>query len=240
MSVARSLVTGASRGLGLGICEALVARGDEVLAACRRSTPALERLGVRVIEGIEVTDDAATAGLAAAIGDGGLDTLVCNAGVNIDAPGLEAIDVDDLMRAYDINALGAVRVVLPLLGRLNDGAKIVFLGTGSAALNLGAGPSPGNYGYRMSKAALVSFGGGLARDLRERRIAVGILNPGPVDTDQLREVAAQGRTSFDPGEAPSAREIGARLVERIEELTPAGSPSWQDDPEGRVIAATVA
>lgn len=235
----RSLVTGASRGIGLGICKALIDRGDEVLAVCRAATPELEALEITVIDGVELTSDEATGKLADAVGPGGIDTLVCNAGINIDAPGLEQVEVGALARIFDVNTLGAVRVVMALLDQLNEGAKIVLLGTGSNSLNLGAVPSVGNYGYRMSKSALVSFGGGLARDLRDRGIAVAIVDPGPVSTDLLREVAAQGRTSYDPADAPSATEIGRKLVDRIGELTVDASPSWQETPDGRSIALEV-
>jgi NAD(P)-dependent dehydrogenase (short-subunit alcohol dehydrogenase family) len=231
----RSLVTGAARGLGLGLCEALVERGDEVLAVCRTATPELAALDVEVIDGIELTSDEAVANLPQAVGPGGVDLLFCNAGINIDAPGLKEIEVDALMKIYDVNALGAVRVVLSLLGRLNGGAKILLMGTGRNSLNLGAVPSTGNYGYRMSKSALVSFGGGVARDMRDQGVAVAIVDPGPVATDLLREVADQGRTSYDPDDAPTAAAIGRKLVARAEELTLADSPSWQETPDGRPI-----
>lgn len=239
MSELRSLVTGASRGLGLGFCEALVDRGDEVLAVCRASTPALDALDVKVIDGVEVTSDEAVARLATAIGAGGIDTLVCNAGINIDAPDLVGVEAATIARIFDVNALGTVRVVMALLDQLNEGAKIVLLGTGSNSLNLGTVPSVGNYGYRMSKSALVSFGGGLARDLRDRGIAVAIVDPGPVNTDLLREVADQGRTSYDPNDAPSAREIGRKLVDRITALSVDSSPSWQQTPDGQTITLEV-
>lgn len=235
----RSLVTGAARGLGLGLCQTLVERGDEVLAVCRTSSPALDALGVEVISGIELTSDEAVAKLPAAVGPRGIDLLFCNAGINIDAPDLRGIEVDALMKIYDVNALGAVRVVLSLLGRLNEGAKIILMGTGRNSLNLGAVPSTGNYGYRMSKSALVSFGGGIARDLRDQGVAVAIVDPGPVATDLLREVADQGRTSYDPADAPSAEEIGRKLVDRAEELTLAESPSWQQTPDGGRIVSLV-
>jgi NAD(P)-dependent dehydrogenase (short-subunit alcohol dehydrogenase family) len=227
------LVTGASRGIGLGICQACAERGDEVLAVCRHSTPALAALGVQVIDGIELTSDEAAGRLPAAVGDGPLDVVVCNAAINIDAPGLDDIVVSDLLRTLDVNALGAVRVVLALLPKLQAGAKIVLISSGGLSpLNLLGNPSVGNYGYRMSKSALVSFGHGLARDVRERGIAVLITAPGAVNTDQLRQVYAQGRTSVVPETAADPLDIGRLLRERIDDLTLADSPVWQRTPTG--------
>src|SRR4051812_45594211 len=107
---ARVVITGAARGLGLGLAEAFAERGDHVLAVCRTTTPELDALGVEVVEGIELTSDAAVGRLAAAVGDAPLDVLIANAAINNDAPRLEEIDVPALAHAFDVNALGAVRV----------------------------------------------------------------------------------------------------------------------------------
>jgi NAD(P)-dependent dehydrogenase (short-subunit alcohol dehydrogenase family) len=230
----RTLVTGASRGLGFGFCEVLAQRGDEVLAVCRRATDELRALDVNVIDGIELTDDAAVAALSRRI-HGGLDRIILSAAINCDAPRLEEIVVSDLARMFDVNTLGAVRVTLACLENLNRGAKVMLVGVGAMALNVRA-PSIGNYGYRMSKAALVSFGFGLARDLREREVAVLVSAPGPVDTDMLRTVAAEGRTTFDPEQAPPARVVARQLVERMEAVTLEDSPVWDEKPTGEPIA----
>jgi NAD(P)-dependent dehydrogenase (short-subunit alcohol dehydrogenase family) len=233
----RVLVTGASRGLGLGMCAVLAQRGHQVLAVCRTATPGLLGLGVEVIDGIELTDDESVGSLAGRLDADGLDGLICNAGINHDAPSLEQIEIAALARMFDVNALGAVRVTLACLPHLNVGAKIMLVGVGAPALNIRT-PSIGNYGYRMSKAALTSFGFGVARDLRNQGIAVLICSPGPVNTDMLRGVAAEGRTPFDPGLAPSAETVGAQLLDRMDELTLETSPLWQDTPTGEPLVVS--
>ena len=155
--------------------------------------------------------------------------LICNAAINNDAPGLEQIDVGGLVHAFDVNALGPVPCVLALLPALREGSKVMLVGIGPAALNMRT-HSAGNYDYRMSKAALTSFGLGLARDLRERGVAVVISSPGPVDTPMLRAVHRQGRTPLDPSDAPSALAVGRLFRDRIDELTLAASPAWQAGP----------
>ena len=230
----RFLVTGSSRGLGLGLCAVLSRGGQEVLAVCREPTPELRALNVEIVDGIELTDDASVQALTARTG-GGLDRLILNAAVNCDAPTLEDINVSDLARTFDVNALGPVRVTLACLPNLNPGAKIMLVGVGVMALNVRA-PSIGNYGYRMSKAALTSFGFGLARDLRHRGIAVLVSAPGPVNTDMLRDVAAEGRTTFDPSLAPAADSVAAQLLDRLDALTLEGSPAWEETPTGDPIS----
>jgi NAD(P)-dependent dehydrogenase (short-subunit alcohol dehydrogenase family) len=232
---ARVLITGASRGLGLGLCEAFAERGDHVIAACRTPTPELEALGVQVADGIELTSDAAVGLLVDAVGSQPLDVLICNAAINNDAPALEQVKVGDLAAAIDVNTLGAVRVVLALLDALRAGSKVMLVSIRAAALNVDT-PSAGNYGYRMSKAALTSFGFGLARDLRERGVAVLLASPGPVDTPMLRAVFRQGRTPLDPAQAPSALTVSRQFRDRIDELTLADSPAWQAEPTGEPVS----
>ena len=50
-----ALVTGANRGIGLALCRRLKEGGREVIAVCRKTSPALDALGVRVEAGVDVT-----------------------------------------------------------------------------------------------------------------------------------------------------------------------------------------
>ncbi len=223
------LITGCNTGIGLGMTSAFAERGDHVIAACLSTSPELSELeNVTVVEGIDVTDGAAVERLAKEVGPDGVDVLICNAGVNQDSPGLEDIDVDKLMTMYDINALGAVRTVLAVLPHMKEGGKIMFIGSGGmGTLQVLAYPSTGNYGYRMSKIALVSFAHGLARDIKPRGIAVSVTSPDAVDTPLLRGVIEEGRT----GQAilEMARDIytvGRMLRDRVDDLSMDTSPEW--------------
>ena len=55
--MALTVVTGANRGIGLELTRQLVARGDEVIAACRSASPELEATGAEIAEGIDVADE---------------------------------------------------------------------------------------------------------------------------------------------------------------------------------------
>ncbi len=57
------VVTGANRGIGLELVKAFQARGDEVIGACRSTSPELDALGVRV-ETVDVGDEASVQALA--------------------------------------------------------------------------------------------------------------------------------------------------------------------------------
>ena len=61
--MATYLVTGANRGIGLEYCRQLKARGDQVIAVCRQSSPELRDLTVRIEDGIELSSEPAIADL---------------------------------------------------------------------------------------------------------------------------------------------------------------------------------
>ena len=202
------LVTGANRGIGLALTRAFRARGDAVIAVCRRSSEALEATGAQVEPGIDVTDGDALDALARRLSDVRIDTLVLNAGV-LERESLGDIDeagFDSMRRQFEVNALGPLRVAQALLDNLADGAKvgIVTSRMGSVADN-GSG---GRYGYRASKAAVNAIGKSLAVDLQPRGIAVFLLHPGYVATDMVG-----GTGDVSPEQA------AAQLVERLDGLT---------------------
>jgi NAD(P)-dependent dehydrogenase (short-subunit alcohol dehydrogenase family) len=214
--MANVLVTGANRGIGLEIVRQLVARGDSVIAVCRTSSPALASSGARVVDDIDVGDDASVAKLAARVGDVQLDVLVNNAGILV-PDSLGALDLDGVRKQLEVNALGPLRVTIALLPKLRDGAKIALVT--SRMGSIGDNGSGGAYGYRMSKAALNMAGVSLARDLAGRKIAVVILHPGMVATDMT---ARFGNSASMVRPADAAR----GLVARIDELTLAKSGSF--------------
>lgn len=199
-----AVVTGANKGIGLELCRQLAARGDRVIAACRSKSPELEKLGVRIIEDVEVTDPAAAASLAEAIGSQSVDLLINNAGI-LSRDSLDDLDLDGMRRQFEVNALGPLVVTRALLPRLQQGSKVAVITSrmGSIADN-GSG---GYYGYRMSKAAVNMAGVSLARDLHERGIAVLLLHPGMV------------ATTMTGGQGIAPAESAANLLARIDEST---------------------
>jgi len=201
----KSLVTGANRGIGLALCQLLRKRGDDVIAVCRGTSEALDRLGAEVVAGIDVKSDASVAELARRLKGTRLDLLILNAGI-LRESGLARLDLEDVNEQLAVNAVGQLRVTHALLPNLGQGSKVAVITSrmGSMADN-GSG---GYYGYRMSKAALNAAGVSLAVDLRPKGIAVAILHPGYVRTDMT---AHSG--SVEPAEAARL------LLARIDQLT---------------------
>ncbi len=209
--MATVLVTGCNRGIGLELCRQLQARGDDVIGVCRNTNDDLQSLGVRVIDGVDVADDAGVAKLAEAIGDQKVDLLINNAGI-LRSDSLETVNYDDMLEQYRVNTIGPLRVTRSLLKNLDEGSKvgIVTSRVGSIEDN-GSG---NNYGYRCSKSAVNMVGMNLHHDLSPRGIAVMLLHPGLVATDMTR------------GTGISAEESATGLIARLDELSLATSGSF--------------
>jgi NAD(P)-dependent dehydrogenase (short-subunit alcohol dehydrogenase family) len=195
-----SLVTGANRGIGLELCRQLKARGDAVIAVCRRSSKALDALNIKVESGIDVSDEAAIATLRGRLEGVKLDLLVNNAGIYEDTS-LDHLDLQSIRRQIEVNALGPLNVTATLRPLLGQGSKVAIIT--SRMGSIGDNSSGSQYGYRMSKAAVNAAGVSLAHDLRSQGIAVAIIHPGLVKTDLTRGHGIEA--------ADSVRGILARL-----------------------------
>jgi NAD(P)-dependent dehydrogenase (short-subunit alcohol dehydrogenase family) len=205
MSSRTVLVVGANRGIGLSLCKRFKSLGREVIAACRRSSPALAALGVRVETDVDVTDDGNVAGLAKRLDGVALDELVCNAGI-LHEDDLGGVVLADVEAQIAVNAIGPLRVVKSLRKNLRKGGKLALIT--SRMGSIGDNGSGGYYGYRMSKAALNAAGMSMARDLRGAGVSVAILHPGYVRTDMT-----SGTGGVEPDDAAK------QLIDRIDALT---------------------
>jgi NAD(P)-dependent dehydrogenase (short-subunit alcohol dehydrogenase family) len=203
--MARIVITGANRGIGLALAEAYAKRGDEVIAVCRKSSPELKATGAEVIDGVDVAEDASVKRLVDGLGGRTIDVLINNAGVHR-SDGLGRMNWAGIRQQFETNTLGPIRVTEALLPNLRQGSKVAIITSRSGSI--GDNGSGGNYGYRMSKAAVNMAGTNLALDLKPKGVAVAILHPGMVRTDM--------------GGSPQAiaPELSAeRLIARIDELT---------------------
>ena len=179
-NMARVVVIGANKGIGLELARQLSARGDEVVAVCRNTSSELEELDVEVRTSIDVGYDACAGPLQHALGDREVDLLIHNAGM-LTRETLDDLDLGRIRKQFEVNTLGPIRTVTALLGNLKSGSKVAIVS--SRVGSMGDNARGGNYGYRMSKSAVNMAGVNLSIDLKPRGIAVFLLHPGYVRTD---------------------------------------------------------
>ena len=201
--MAITLVTGASRGIGLEVCAQLKARGDDVIAVCRTTSPELSALGVRVIDGVDVSDADSVNWLKTELAGQNLDVLINNAGI-LRSDSFGALDYEEMLEQYRVNALGPLRVTEALVDNLKEGSKVAIVSSRVGSIEDNS--SGGNYGYRASKAAVNQIGMNLKHELMPRGVAVVLLHPGMVGTEMTG-----GR-----GISPTVAARG--LIERIDAL----------------------
>jgi NAD(P)-dependent dehydrogenase (short-subunit alcohol dehydrogenase family) len=183
------LVTGASRGIGLGFVTELARRGATVLATAR--DPATPKLAGAQREApdrittlsLDVTSDASVTALAQILAGRPIDALINNAGVASGFRGLEKLDAAACMATFDVNAIGPLRVTRALLPNLRAGSGKIVMHITSRMGSIDDNKSGGSYAYRMSKAALNMASKSLSVDLRGDGIASLVAHPGWVKTD---------------------------------------------------------
>ncbi|WP_089107838.1 SDR family NAD(P)-dependent oxidoreductase [Streptomyces hyaluromycini] len=183
-----AIITGASKGLGRALADALAARGwDLVLDArgaevLKETAEAVAGHGTRVtaLPG-DVTDGRHRAGLVAAAWDlGGVDLLVSNASALGAEPlvRLGELPLEGLRRALEVNvvaALGLVQEALPLLRESAAGAVVAISSDAGAEAYETWG------GYGASKAALDQLAAVLG--VEEPGLRVWAVDPGDMATD---------------------------------------------------------
>ena len=199
-----TLVTGCNRGIGLELVRQLRERGDDVIAVCRRPSDTLVATGARIIDNIDVADGDSVAALRQAVGNTKVDILINNAGI-LRGDAFGAINYDEMLEQYRVNALGPLRVTEALSDTLQEGSKVAIVTSRVGSIEDNG--SGGHWGYRASKTAVNMIGTNLMHELKPRGIAVALLHPGLVATDM---------TNMN-GISPEDSARG--LIERIDELT---------------------
>lgn len=188
-----AIVTGANRGIGLGVAGRLAKEGMLVVLTARDATKGETACRTLDAEGLHVRFhalDVRDRGQADRLADwldrefGRVDVLVNNAGILPDPRGARALDIsaEVVREALETNLIGVLNVtqaLAPLMKRRGYG-RIVNI---SSELGQLAGMGVGTPAYRLSKTALSALTRMLANELAESGIKVNAMSPGWVRTD---------------------------------------------------------
>jgi NAD(P)-dependent dehydrogenase (short-subunit alcohol dehydrogenase family) len=215
----RVLVTGASRGIGLALVQAHLGRGDEVWAAVRSPSPELEAIESPRLHvlALDVSSEASVKAAAAACTAPTLDRVIANAGINGGPQHAPGMDLAQVARVIDTNAIGVVRLYDAFIARVRDvsDGRAAWVNVSSEAGSLGAFRASSKPEYAMSKAALNALTRWMASV--EKNITVVSIDPGWT------------RTGMGGGQAPyTAEQTAGRLMAAIDALTPSDTGSFVD------------
>lgn len=197
------LITGAGRGLGLGLARVFARQGDRVVGTVRNPDKAddLRAVAHHVIE-LDVRSDDSIAGCAQAFVElGPLNVLINNAGINVQAlrPATDAergrgpleLSRDELIGVFDVNAFSPLLLTTalrPALAAAED-ALVVNISSQLGSMAVGARAAR-DTGYNASKAALNMITANLADALAADGVSVVCVHPGWVRTDMGGEQAS--------------------------------------------------
>ncbi|WP_420997995.1 SDR family NAD(P)-dependent oxidoreductase [Cupriavidus sp. 30B13] len=186
-----ALVTGGSRGLGTATAIALADQGADIaisyVASEEKAAAVVGQLQAKGVQAIAIKadqgDPCASEPLIRQVVEklGKLDILVNNAAVawqgkTIDDPEIDNAAMD---RQWAINTMGVIANIRAAARVLPDGGRIISVGSG-----LGTRVAfPGTTDYAATKAAIVGYSKGAARDLGARNITVNVVQAGMMDTD---------------------------------------------------------
>ena len=228
----RTLITGASSGLGEGMAREFAARGHE-LALCARRTDRLEdlaaRLDTRVVTApLDVTDHDAVFTTFRALRDelGGLDRVVVNAGLGKGAPvGTGRFDANlATVETNFVAALAQCEAAMEIFRAAGAGHLVVITSVAEVRGLKGAQTA-----YAATKAGLAHLAEGIRADVAGSGIDVTTIAPGFIHTD----LNAGMSMPFGVDAATGSRALAAAIERR-----PAHAyvPAWPWEPIARVMA----
>jgi 3-oxoacyl-[acyl-carrier protein] reductase len=215
------LVTGASRGIGRVIAEALGKQGGNIVGTATTTTGA-ESISAHFAEldikgrgaVLNVADDNSVESLLKDIGsrEGAPQILVNNAGVTADNL-LMRMKPDEWNQVINTNLTSVFRLAKGCLRGMVKARSGRIINIGSVVGSMG---NPGQSNYAAAKAGMLGFTKALAREVASRNITVNVVAPGFIDTDMTRGLSDEQREAMVAqiplGRLGSGMDIAAAVV----------------------------
>ncbi len=205
------LITGGSKGIGLGCARAFATAGHRV-AVTSSSTP-VDEAGLLTVK-CDVTDPDQVEAAVSQVEDqlGPVEVLVASAGITRDGL-LVRMSEDDFETVVATNLTATWRLakrVVPKMMRARWGRIIVISSVGAY---IGA---PGQANYASSKAGLIGLARSIAREYGPRGITANVVAPGPIATDMLDQMPDDKRAALGAqvpvGRVGTVEEVAAAVT----------------------------
>ena len=183
-----AVITGANRGIGLGLVQRYLTAGWHVVACCREPERATELRALASspqleLHSLDVTDEASIAALASHLSSQTVDVLINNAGINPPKPSsVTNLDYDAWRLALEVNTIAPFRISVALQPMLKRSSRPRVI-TVSSQMGSFTKNSPGSVAYRTSKTAANKAMQLLALEFGPDKIVVCPVHPGWVRTD---------------------------------------------------------
>jgi len=214
-------ITGSNRGIGLEFAKQYAERGWNVIATARNPAAAdeLNELAAIypgiIVEQLDVTDYERVDELAAIYADTPVDVLLNNAGIGGGSANQYFLDMqwDVWRQVLEVNTLAPMKIseaFYPNVIASRD-KKIVTVSSSEGSItNV---KQPRLYFYRSSKAAVNMAMKNLALQLKRKGVSVGLVNPGPTDTDFMAGLPKKMLRPTPDAVTDMMRNIDAMTVE---------------------------
>jgi len=215
-----AVITGGSSGIGLATAKRFVDEGAHVVITGRRekeltdAAAAIDGNVTTVVGDVSRLDDLDRLYAIVKEKHGHIDILFANAGAGTVAP-LEGASEAHFDQTFDVNVKGLFFTVQKALPLFKDGGSIILTSSVSNIMGL-----PAFSAYAASKAAVRSFARAWTLELKDRKIRVNSMSPGPIDTpalatttgltpEQAEQAAAQFSSQIPMGRRGEPEEVAA-------------------------------
>ena len=217
-----AVITGGNSGIGLATAKRFVEEGAHVVITGRRekelkeAAAFIKRNVTTVVGDVSRLEDLDRLYAVVKEKHGHIDVLFANAGAGTVAPLAVATEAH-FDQTFDVNVKGMFFTVQKALPLFKDGGSIILNSSVSNVLGV-----PAFTAYAASKAAVRSFARGWTMDLKDRKIRVNSMSPGPIETpalekagltpEQAEQAAAQFVTQVPMGRRGKPEEIAAAVL----------------------------
>jgi NAD(P)-dependent dehydrogenase (short-subunit alcohol dehydrogenase family) len=218
-----AVITGGSSGIGLATAKRFVEEGAYVVIVGREekelkeAAAFIERNVTTVAGDVSRLEDLDRLYAVVKEKHGHIDVLFANAGAGTIAPLAVATEAH-FDQTFDVNVKGVFFTVQKALPLFKDGGSIILASSVTNVLG-----SPGFSAYAASKAAVRNFARAWTMELKDRKIRVNSMSPGPTDTpalekttgltaEQAKQAAAQYASQIPMGRRAKPEEIAAAVL----------------------------